>query len=295
MVMKRNHLLRLASLIFLPLAFASVCTVSCNRCSSVPTDSSAPQADSTACKALSTERISYTLDTAFTDGALTWNAEIDYPTGHTSDVQQAVLKWIDTQLGGSYGKPLDQPRKHLKYYAETFVRQHGENAPNTGNYSSDIEADYEMRLYKEYDCKHWVTYSVHSYRLLNDDGEVYQDMVTFTKPQGKILDWHWIDTRQHGRLSGIISRQMDARFKLSSVYGKPLAGYLLPSVAADALPLPTSGPALTSRMVINYQPGEIADRRFGMLSCTVPYDSLQDIISTETSHWLNEGRATRFP
>lgn len=291
---KASTLLRISFLLCFPIAIALTGTTSCNSCTTrIPADKET-SADSASYGVFPTERLRYNVDTAFVDGALTWSAEIDYPTGTTSALRQAVAEWIDNRMGGTYSQSDGHPQDRLKHYADRFIQRYGESGQSNDEYPSDIEANYEIQLYKEFDGRHWVTYSMHSYRLLNNEGLEEKTMVTFTKPEGKLLDWSLVAPEHRTRLARMAAERLNRLSMLSSVYDKPLAEYLLPSLSIDSLPLPVSAPALANGMILIYQPGEIAGERYGSLSCSIPYDSLLQMLAPAEARWLEEGRKA-FP
>lgn len=203
-----------------------------------------------------------------------------YPTDNSSAVTQNIREWMNEQLGGTYTGSLDDGKKLLEYYGTERAEQVKRDIAEIGENTAMDASAYYVQFKKAFETEKFITYTseIYEYSGGAHGGESLSGGV-FRKSDGRKFGWDMFTANGKEKLRSMIKNRLKKNFfKVNS--DEELYERLLDENVRYTFPLPETDPVCRPNGVeFIYQQYEIAPYAAGIPTCTLPYDSLENLFT----------------
>lgn len=203
-----------------------------------------------------------------------------YPADNSSAVTQNIREWMNEQLGGTYAGSLDDGKELLEYYGKERADQMKRDIAEIGENTAMDASVYYVQFKKVFETGEFITYTseIYEYSGGAHSSESLSGCV-FRKSDGRKFGWDMFTANGKEKLRGMIKNGLKSKFfKVNS--DEELYERLLDENARNTFPLPETAPICRPNGVeFIYQQYEIAPYVTGIPTCTLPYDSLENLFT----------------
>lgn len=214
------------------------------------------------------------------------NYVADYPTAGNPNLMLSIREWISEQMGGTYKGNFEKGDSVVNFYAQAQADTLKEfsklNVPG-------MVLEKNVSIRKVYETNKFVTYVATSYDYLGGaHGGATQIGATFRKSDGRKFGFDMFTTAgTQTKLQDILGDGLEEYFKVKST--EQLKSNLLNPDQAYFLPLPQAAPYFTKDgITFVYAQYEIACYAAGMPTFTIPYNKIEDILTSSAAALLQK-------